>query len=139
MSLISDALRKARQEISGRDAEGRGLMVPPGWDRPSSGSRLGAGLVLGAAIALAAALAGAAIVWWAVGRTDDGAHSLQAEGEMPEAVVERPAGGVDSQTTPDAGGATPGVPGEAERELSVPAAVVGDSADEPARGDRDLG
>jgi hypothetical protein len=66
MSLISEALRKARQEAAETGAENRGPGPPPTVIRLRPSSPLGFGLVVGASIALAAALAGAAAVWWAL-------------------------------------------------------------------------
>lgn len=64
MSLVSDALRKARQEAARRDAERRGqpLILPPaGMARPSASGR---SLALGVALGLVAALAGGTAAWW---------------------------------------------------------------------------
>jgi hypothetical protein len=116
MSLISEALRKARQETTGRDAERRGLKVPPGWDRPISGSRLGAGLVLGAVIALAAALAGATVVWWAVGRGDDGESVATISGVEPVAEALRE--GVSDETRIEAGDDPATLRSRAETEMA---------------------
>lgn len=66
MSLISEALRKARQETAEREARERGLETPVVAGYWKRGGRLGVGLVLGAAIALGAAGIGGALVWWAL-------------------------------------------------------------------------
>jgi hypothetical protein len=66
MSLISEALRKARQEAAEKGTEDRGPGPPPTVIRLRPSSPLGTGLVVGASIALAAALFGAAAVWWAL-------------------------------------------------------------------------
>ncbi len=71
MSLISDALRKARQEAAERDARARGVAPPPGPVAARASSGLGTGLILGAVIAAVAALTGGAAVWWAVGSGGD--------------------------------------------------------------------
>jgi hypothetical protein len=63
VSLVSDALRKARQH----DAR-RGALLPAVLIPSVRRSRLGQGIVLGAAVALLAAAAGAGIVWWLAGR-----------------------------------------------------------------------
>jgi hypothetical protein len=150
MSLISEALRKARQEAAGRGAERRGPKVPSGWDRPPSGTRMGAGLVLGAVIALAAALAGAAAVWWAVGRTNDGAVATEVKvaeapaGSAPAAEQEVPADPqVDGRSVTPAPAAasttsdfSPDDPGVAEAAGRVPARV---DAIEPALGGEEDG
>lgn len=64
MSLVSEALRKVREE---RNARGRRGALPfaPGH---GGGSHFGLGLALGALIALAAALGGAGVVWWLLSR-----------------------------------------------------------------------
>jgi len=129
MSLISEALRKARQETTGRDAERRGLKVPPGWDRPTSGSRLGAGLVLGAMIALAAALAGAAVVWWAVGRGGDGEPVAAISGVEPAAEAVREGVAGETRIEPDDGGtalASPAVTEIAQRPKEPADGLAGD-------------
>jgi len=114
MSLISEALRKARRETAGRGEDRRELMSPTGWNRPSSPAPLGTGLVLGAAIALAAALAGAAAVWWLTGRTADRevlTEALEpgppARTEAPSPAAAEPAGAVEgapfAEGRPEAG------------------------------------
>jgi hypothetical protein len=110
MSLISEALRKARRETAGRGEDGRRLSPPSGWDRPSSRAPLGVGLVLGATIALAAALAGAAAVWWVIGRTATGSVVAEALESDPRAGAVTPS---------PAAAAVPGGPEE-------PAAEKGD-------------
>lgn len=67
MSLISEALRKARQEASERDARARGIAPPPGPAGGGPRPGLGTGIVVGAVVASIAALAGGAAVWWALG------------------------------------------------------------------------
>jgi hypothetical protein len=138
MSLISDALRKARQETTGREAERRGLKVPPGWDRPTSGSRLGAGLVLGAAIALAAALAGATVVWWAVGRDDSGEPAATVSDAEPAAGAVREDMAGESRTQPGDDPATLRSP--AETETPTHPAMIADlrTVNPPGRGTRDV-
>jgi len=66
MSLVSEALRKARQEAA--DREGRKHGIPHGLVLPPKRWRSGPGLVLAVLIPLAAAIAGAAIAWWALNR-----------------------------------------------------------------------
>ena len=71
MSLINDALRKARQEAAEKERRAQGLDLPHIAPPPAGGARLGSGLLIGAVIALAAAvLGGAAAVLalaWALG------------------------------------------------------------------------
>jgi hypothetical protein len=67
MSLISDALRKARQEAAENEAGERGLdrpVVAGYWKRRRG---LGGPLVLGLVIAVGAAILGGALVWWGLG------------------------------------------------------------------------
>ncbi|MCD4748701.1 MAG: hypothetical protein K8R59_04935 [Thermoanaerobaculales bacterium] len=67
MSLVSDALRKARQEVVERDARGKGVHTPRVVVLPATSSRIGIGLLIGAGIALAAALIGGVAAVWFVG------------------------------------------------------------------------
>ena len=64
MSLVSDALRKARQEAAEREAQRRGAV----GTSPAAGvvarGRFASGLLLGAVIAVVAAAVGATAVWW---------------------------------------------------------------------------
>lgn len=81
MSLISEALRKARQEATARD---RGGVIGPGFP-PRDGSRLGTGLVLGALIALAAVLGGGGVAWWLLGSRPAEPEAVRVE---PTSTVE---------------------------------------------------
>jgi hypothetical protein len=65
MSLVSEALRKARQEASRREAEKRGTLIPAVIVRAGEGSRPGLPLVVGAAL-LAAVAGGGLVAWWTV-------------------------------------------------------------------------
>jgi len=78
MSLISEALRKARQEAAQREGRDRG--IPHGLVVPPKRWRSGPKLALVVAIALAAAIAGAAVAWWTLGRrvTTDGSRTAAA-------------------------------------------------------------
>jgi hypothetical protein len=68
VSLVGDALRKARREAAEREVERRGVLFSAHIaDRPAR-TNLGLGLVLGASIALVATVAGGLTVWWLVGR-----------------------------------------------------------------------
>jgi cytoskeletal protein RodZ len=66
MSLVSEALRKARQEAAKREGRERG--IPRGLVVPPKRWNSGPGLSLAILIALAAAIAGAGLAWWALGR-----------------------------------------------------------------------
>ena len=63
MSLVSEALRKARSRADG----GPGAVVPPSLVLPPRRYRSGIGIVSLVLVAVAAGLGGAAGVWWAVG------------------------------------------------------------------------
>ena len=93
MSLISDALRKARREASEREARAQGVAPPPmpAGREPRAG--LGTGIVVGAVVAAVAALVGGAAVWWVLG----------GGGSPPAAVAEA------AMPTPAATSSTPPV------------------------------
>jgi len=63
VSLVSDALRKARQEAAARGEKRRGVYAVT-LHTPSTGGRLGLGLVLGAVLSFVAAVAGGGVAWW---------------------------------------------------------------------------
>jgi len=84
MSLISEALRKARQEAAEREAKERGMEAPVVAGYWKRGGRLGVGLVLGAAIAMGAAVIGGGLVWWALeDRADPKVVEETSGGEAP--------------------------------------------------------
>lgn len=64
MSLIGDALRKARQEAAERENDRRGILFSAKIADSPTRSNLGLGLALGAIIAVIATVAGGATVWW---------------------------------------------------------------------------
>ena len=64
MSLVGDALRKARREAAQRDAERRGVLYSARISDPPARSNLGLGLILGAVIAIVATAAGGTVAWW---------------------------------------------------------------------------
>jgi hypothetical protein len=66
VSLVSEALRKARQEAAEREGRERG--IPRGLVLPPKRWSSRPGLALAILIALAAAIAGAGIAWWALSR-----------------------------------------------------------------------
>ncbi len=96
MSLISEALRKARQEAAEREAREQGLETPVVAGYWKRGGRLGQGLVLGAAIAICAAVIGGGLVWWllvdgpdsavveALAEVDDVPVQVSEEASAPE-------------------------------------------------------
>ncbi len=113
MSLISEALRKARQQAAEEGQQRRGVLYSWAPATRPRGTRLGLGLVLGATIALGAALAGAGAVWWFVGQR---AHSEPvAQASSPRPVP--PAGSSDDQlaTGPSSDGAPSAPPATARR------------------------
>lgn len=69
MSLIGDALRKARKEAAERETDRRGVLFSAKINDSPTRSNLGLGLALGAAIAIAATVAGGGAVWWLLGRS----------------------------------------------------------------------
>lgn len=116
MSLVSEALRKARREAAQRKRPSRlpaALPEPPGGRR---GTRFGAGLVLGASIALAAALLGAAATWWLATtlRGEPGAN-----GAVPTPVVDR-GGQADVVVSTPAAAAAPTPPAAEPPVRAVP-------------------
>ena len=64
VSLIGDALRKARQEAADRESDRKGVLFSARISDSPSRSNLGLGLALGAVIAVAATVAGGSAVWW---------------------------------------------------------------------------
>ena len=68
MSLINDALRKARQEAAEQEAEKRGVSYQPPRAHLPAESKLGQGLLLGVLFGGLAAALGGAVVWWLLDR-----------------------------------------------------------------------
>lgn len=102
MSLISDALRKARQEVAERDARARGVVPPPGPVATRSSASLDTGLILGAVIAAVAALAGGAAVWWWVGSGGDPDPVRVAQAAtVPPPTSRQPTGAAPNEDAPD--------------------------------------
>jgi hypothetical protein len=117
MSLVSEALRKARQEAAEREGRQRGiprgLVVPP--KRWSSGP----GLAFAILIVLAAAIAGAGLAWWALGRrstpaTVSAGLSRPAQGRPVRSALEA-APAAPSAATAQAGGQPAEPPARAAR------------------------
>ena len=116
MSLVSDALRKARAYATARDIQRHGAAAGA-YAPPPRRSRLGLGLVLGAVIALAAATTGAAFVLWWFGRGEPAAGAAAvppgpANVATPAAEIEARAG--------------------AERPRPAPTRVDGENPSQPA-------
>jgi len=107
MSLISDALRKARQEAAEREARQRGAALPPGMAARASRSRLGTGLVVGAVIAMAAAVTGGGAVWWVLGsghgRVDTAPADPSRSTHPSDGVRPTPGVAVTAEITPSTG------------------------------------
>ncbi len=101
MSLIGDALRKARLEAAEREVERRGVLYSARIADAPGRSNLGLGLVLGAALALLATAAGGATVWWLFVR---GA----ADRPSPSAAAQT---GMEARVGSDLGGGGGGVSG----------------------------
>jgi len=79
VSLIGDALRKARQEASERESDRKGILFSAKIADSPGRSNLGLGLALGALIAVFATVAGGAAVWWVLGGADtDEAPTIEA-------------------------------------------------------------
>lgn len=64
MSLVGDALRKARREAAERESQRRGILYSARIADQPTRSNLGLGLALGALIAVVATVAGGLAVWW---------------------------------------------------------------------------
>jgi hypothetical protein len=134
VSLISEALRKARQQAAERDATGV-VITPPLSARPGR-SRLGFGLLLGAAITLAAAVTGAAFVWWALGKGNESrpsaettmAGGIATDAAGAESEPERSASGMPSDGPDLAAPLSPDSPPLESRSTSPPPSVIPDGA-----------
>ena len=103
MSLVSEALRKARREAEeqGRPGVPRQRFLFSGSGRRDS--RLGTGLVLGAIIAFAAAIAGGLVAWWLFGARQNAVPVQSAV--AVEAILD-----ADPVVDPEAVGAAAAVP-----------------------------
>jgi hypothetical protein len=103
MSLVSEALRRARQEAA--DREGRGRGIPRAFVLPPRRWRSGPSLLLAIAIVLAAALGGAGIAWWALGRHAGATTQAQASTRTAPAMESTPgSSGLASAAAPSATG-----------------------------------
>ncbi|HSN53023.1 MAG TPA: hypothetical protein VLT32_00050 [Candidatus Sulfomarinibacteraceae bacterium] len=119
MSLVGDALRKARREAAARDAERRGMLFSARISEAPARSNLGLGLVLGAVIAVVATVAGGSVAWWLLRGGADAPGRAQAEPLGP-AAVEPGAPVAGTESTEGAGTAAGPVPERAEPSPSEP-------------------
>jgi len=87
MSLIGDALRKARQEAADRESDRRGVLFSAKISDSPTRSNLGLGLALGAVIAVAATVAGGGAVWWLLLGRNEPSPTAPMETAMPEVAV----------------------------------------------------
>jgi hypothetical protein len=91
VSLINDALRKARQAASEHEAQQPDTAFPAPRAYPSRGPRRRSGVVVLALVAVMAGLAGAAVAWWAVGQREQPvAAVVPMPTPSPAPIVEAP-------------------------------------------------
>ena len=109
MSLVGDALRKARREAAARDAERRGVLYSARISEAPPRSNLGLGLVLGAVIAVVATAAGGSVAWWLLRDGTDAPSQARADSGPVAAVGTMPsvAGPGSSVKTGTAAGPIP--------------------------------
>jgi hypothetical protein len=86
VSLINEALRKARQAAAEHDDQRSAGRPPQAY--PSRGPRSGTGPAAVALVAVLAGLAGAAGVWWIVGTASNEPQSAEAEVHLTTPVVD---------------------------------------------------
>jgi hypothetical protein len=140
MSLINEALRKARQAAAEHDEQHARSRPPIAY--PSRGPRRGIGVAAVALIAAAAGIGGAAVVWWTMAHPDTGRPQAGAAAPASESadaeVFEKSAGAVEAPVVPAAAeaptaGALPTAIGGsgADREAARPTDVENDSQAEP--------
>lgn len=130
MSLVSEALRKARREAEeqGRPGGARQKFFFSGPGRLDS--RLGTGLVLGAVITFAAAMAGGVVAWWLIGGRQ-GTMSVQSPVVVEAAAGDRPVADTAAEAAVADGAADPREPSLAMQ----PATADGGEATTGARAD----
>ncbi len=87
MSLISEALRKARQEAAAQEAQQKGVVLPATYQRTQARSRFGVGLVLGGLVVVVAALSGAGVVWWILDQAPQPTAMAEAIPQQPATVA----------------------------------------------------
>ena len=93
MSLVSEALRKARQEAAAREAARRGGVVRSGLVAPSTRRSLTPRLLLLAALVIVAGLAGALGAWLVLGRGLQPATAGHRSGSPESVPAPSPPGG----------------------------------------------
>lgn len=107
MSLIGDALRKARQETADRESERQGILFSAKIADSPSRSNLGLGLALGAMIAVIATVAGGVAVWWVLGNGETPQSELSPGTTAVATELADPAGVVEPPTAQNAQVAEP--------------------------------
>ena len=91
MSLINDALRKARQAAAEHEAQQPDVTFRAPTAYPSRGPRRRSGVTMLASVAVMAGLVGAAVGWWAVGRRERPvATVVPTPTASPTTVIEQP-------------------------------------------------
>jgi hypothetical protein len=91
VSLINDALRRARQAAAEHEAQPPDATFRAPKTYPSRGSRRRSGIAMVAVIAIAAGLAGAAVAWWAAGQRERPvATVVSSPTASPTAVIKQP-------------------------------------------------
>jgi hypothetical protein len=131
MSLVSEALRKARSRADG----GRlpGAVVPPSLVLPPRRPRSGIGVAPLVLVAIAAGLGGAAGVWWALGRQQSAPAAAPVATPAASApTAPRPIAGARPAGTPLAAAPAPGTPGSRPSTAAAPAATPGETTGEGA-------
>lgn len=76
MSLIGDALRKARKEAAERESDRKGVLFSARISDSPARSNLGLGLALGAVIAVIATVTGGSVAWWLLSPSEPVAKTL---------------------------------------------------------------
>ena len=91
MSLINDALRKARLAAAEHEAQQPDATFRAPKAYPSRGPRRRSGVVMLAVVAIVAGVAGAVIAWWAMGQHERPvATVVPAPTTSPTTVIEQP-------------------------------------------------
>jgi hypothetical protein len=137
MSLISEALRKARAEAAEREGRGRG--IPRALVLPPKKWRSGPGLLLVLLLVVVAAFGGAAVAWWALARrpaTTGARPDAAARMTSPPTKAKVPAAAVPAPpaAAPAAPAPSPSAPPTegSERTALPAAAAAGASPTQPA-------